>query len=97
MRRFGLFLAAGGIGIIVFVLALCDLSLAMGKSVEVPRITKEELRPMLGNPDVVIIDVRIGDEWTKSNEKIQGAVREDPEKVDQWAAKYPQEKTLVFY
>lgn len=97
MRRFGLFLAAGGIGIIVFVLALTNLSLAMGKSVEVPRITKEELRPMLGNPDVVIIDVRIGDEWTKSNEKIQGAIREDPEKADQWAVKYPQEKTLVFY
>ncbi len=97
MRRFGLFLAAGGIGMIVFVLAISDLSLAMGKSVEVPRITKEELQPMLGNPDVVIIDVRIGDEWTKSKEKIQGAIREDPQKVDQWAAKYPQEKTLVFY
>jgi len=97
MRRFGFFLAAAAIGSFIIVLALTNLSQAMGKNVEVPRITKEELRPMLGNPDLVIIDVRIGDEWAKSKEKIQGAIREDPEKVNQWAVKYSQEKTLVFY
>jgi hypothetical protein len=69
----------------------------MGKNVEVPLITPDELRPMIGNPDVVIIDVRVGDEWTKSKEKIQGAAREAPEKVNQWAVKYPKEKTIVFY
>ncbi len=97
MRRPGFFLAAAVIGSFVLVLAVTNLSQAMGKNVEVPRITKEELRPMLGNPDLVIIDVRIGDEWSKSKEKIQGAIREDPEKVNQWAVKYPKEKTLVFY
>ncbi len=97
MRRLGFFLTAVVIGTFVFVLAMTNLSQAMGKNVEVPRITKEELRPMLGNPDLVIIDVRIGDEWSKSKEKIQGAIREDPEKVNQWAVKYPKEKTLVFY
>ena len=64
----------------------------------VPRMTKEELRSMLGNPDVVILDVRVSDEWNKSESKIKGAVREDPTiDVQTWANRYPKEKTLVFY
>jgi rhodanese-related sulfurtransferase len=64
----------------------------------VPRMTKEELKPLLGNPDVIIIDVRVEDEWKEAKWKIQGAVREDSEKdIDSWANKYPKDKTLVFY
>ena len=33
---------------------------------EVPRMSKEELRAMLGNPDVVIIDVSSGKDWEAS-------------------------------
>jgi hypothetical protein len=63
-----------------------------------PKMTKEELRPLLGDPNVVIIDVRLDDEWKKSESKIKGAVREDPEKaIKGWADKYPKDKTLVFY
>ncbi len=65
---------------------------------EVPRITKEDLKSLLGNPDVIIVDVRIEEHWKESNSKIQGAVREDPEKdINTWADKYPKDKTLVFY
>ena len=65
---------------------------------EVPRITKEDLRSLLGNPDVIIVDVRIEEHWKESKSKIQGAVREDPEKdINTWADKYPKDKTLVFY
>ncbi len=64
----------------------------------VPRMTKEELKSILGNPDVVILDVRLQDQWQISKEKIPGAVREDPEKdVRSWATKYPKDKTYVFY
>jgi rhodanese-related sulfurtransferase len=64
----------------------------------VPRMTKEELKPLLGNPDVIIIDVRVGDEWKDAKSKIQGAVREDSEKdINTWANKYPKDKTIVFY
>jgi len=53
---------------------------------------------MLSNTNIVIIDVRLDEEWKKSEWKIQGAVREDPEKdVKNWAGKYPKDKTLVFY
>ena len=64
----------------------------------VPKMTKEELKSLLGNPEVMIIDVRIEDEWKEAKWKIQGAVREDSEKdINTWANKYPNDKTLVFY
>jgi rhodanese-related sulfurtransferase len=61
-------------------------------------MTKEDLKPLLGNPDVIIVDVRVEDEWKEAKSKIQGAVREDSEKdINTWANKYPKDKTLVFY
>lgn len=83
----------------LLMLGLATMALAMGnKGPEVPRMTKEELLPMLGNLDVVIIDVRIGEEWKKSPWKIKGAVREPPEKGAQpIAEKYPKDKTYVLY
>jgi len=63
-----------------------------------PRITKEELKSILGQPDFVVVDVRVAEEWKKSEWKIKGAVREDPEKdIKTWADKYPKDKALVFY
>jgi len=64
---------------------------------DVPRMTKEELKGMLGNPEVTLIDVRANADWTGSNLKIKGAVREDPRKLNTWEDKYPKDKTLVFY
>ena len=61
-------------------------------------MAKEELKALLGSPDVIVVDVRIGGEWKSSDRKVRGAVREDPEKeISSWADKYPKEKTLVFY
>jgi hypothetical protein len=97
MRRSAVLFAVVILAAAIFFPGLEIPAMAMGKSVEAPRLTTEELRSLIGNPDVVIFDVRLGDEWTKSHEKIQGAVREDPEKYNQWAVKYPKEKTLVFY
>jgi rhodanese-related sulfurtransferase len=70
---------------------------SFAKSPEAPRMTKDELKAMLGSPDLVIIDVRIQKNWEESDVKIKGAVREDPEAFDSWAKKYPKDKTLVFY
>jgi hypothetical protein len=67
------------------------------KSVDAPRMAKDELKAMLGNPDLLIIDVRFGRDWTESDLKVKGAVREDPQAFDSWANKYPKDKTLVFY
>jgi rhodanese-related sulfurtransferase len=85
--------------IFLLLTGLPQLTLAMGKATKAPRMTKEELKAslLLGNPDLLILDVRVGREWEVSKEKIQGAIREDPKKVQFWAAKYPNDKTLVLY
>ncbi len=65
---------------------------------DVPRISKEELKLKLNDPEVVILDVRAAGDWDKSRTKIQGAVREDPNKsAKSWAEKYSQDKTIVLY
>lgn len=64
----------------------------------VPMITKEELKPMLGNPDMVIIDIRVKRRWQRSKVKIPGAFREKIfGDIKSWEDKYPKEKTLVLY
>ena len=81
---------------LIFVLMGCFQNIAL--DTKAPRMTKEELKSMLGQPDVVVVDVRVAEEWKKSEWKIKGAVREDPEKdIKTWADKYSKDKTLVFY
>jgi rhodanese-related sulfurtransferase len=66
-------------------------------STDAPRMTKEELKAMLDNSNLVVMDVRTQQDWKESDLKIKGAVREDPGAVESWANKYPKDKTLVFY
>ena len=89
-------------GKISLIIALLLLGFGIGPIMtwagDVPRMTKEELKPMLGNPEVIIVDVRAGNDWNGSKEKIQGAVREDPNKnAKSWAGKYSQEKMMILY
>ena len=66
--------------------------------VEVPRITKEELKARMIEPELVILDVRTGRDWEKSDVKIKGAIRENPKNdTKSWANKYGKDKTLVLY
>ena len=64
-----------------------------------PRITKEGLKSMLGDPNLVIVDLRRSKDWHSSEYKIKGAVRVDPDprKVESWASSYGKDKTLVVY
>ena len=80
--------------LIIFMVGGCA---TFEKYVDAPRMRKDDLKAMMGNPDLLIIDVRYGKDWTSSGLKIRGAVREDPEAFDSWANKYPKDKTLVFY
>jgi len=64
---------------------------------EVKRITKEELKNMLSDASVVVVDVRAEGDWKSSEFKIKGAVREAPGRVASWMGKYGKDKTLVFY
>jgi hypothetical protein len=64
-----------------------------------PRITKEELKSMLGDAKLVIVDVRRTKDWNASEYKIKDAVRVDPDprKVDSWVSSYAKDKTIVVY
>jgi len=64
---------------------------------DVPRMTKEDLKRHLGDPTVIILDIRTEKDWKASDLKIKGAIREDPAKVDTWLDKYVKDKTFVLY
>jgi hypothetical protein len=68
-------------------------------ALDIPRMSKEKLKSMLGNPDLVIIDVRTFFDQKMSAKQIKGSVREDPDptKVKSWAKKYSKGKTIVLY
>lgn len=76
------------------VLSLSPLEIAAAGT---PKITADELNAQLGDPDITIIDVRRAGHWKGSDQKIAGAVREDPKDVEGWAGNYAQDKTLVLY
>ena len=81
---------------VIGVATLCMLG-QLAIAAEVSKMTKEELKSKLANPDVVIVDVRVGKDWKGSEFKIKGAVRGDKKNIIAWAGKYSKEKTFVFY
>ena len=90
--------------LLMFVAAVCLTGMGKRPAVktaktakEVQRMTTEELKARLGDADLMVIDVRTEGDWKESDQKIAGAVREDPAVLDTWAGKYPMEKTLVLY
>jgi hypothetical protein len=52
---------------VVFGMILMALFSSVAFSREIPRISEEELRAMVGDPNAIILDVRIGDEWKSSD------------------------------
>jgi len=78
------------------VLIILGGAVPRAESQEVPRMPVEELRAKLGDPAVIVLDVRIPLDWEDSDAQIPGAIREDPRRID-WAAKYPKDATLVLY
>ena len=63
----------------------------------VPRMSIEQLNEILGNPNLVLLDVRTEKDWGKSDRKIVGAVRVDPNDVDSWAGDYTKDQRIVLY
>jgi len=70
-------------------------SCASGK--EGPRVDQQTFKTWLADPQVIILDVRAGEDWEKSDKKIKGAVRKDPKEVKTWAATLPKDKKIVLY
>ena len=85
------------LGLVVLTLAACaHRGPSAGESVQ--RISKEELKPMLGDPGVTVIDVRSKRDWEGSDVKIPGAVRQNPSTKDlSWAEAYDRGRSIVLY
>lgn len=86
---------------IVFFVLVLGVIFIMQSSVavyadEVPRMSKDELKGLLDNSDVIILDVRRGKDWDASEYKIKGATQEKGT-GSSWADKYPKDKTIVLY
>lgn len=64
---------------------------------DVPLMTTDELKAVLGDGDLVILDARAGKDWKSSEFKIKGALRAGPGKFDTWKNTYGKEKKLVLY
>ena len=82
----------------VFVALLQGCAHAPTSEDNVPRITKEELRPMVGSAEVIIVDVRTAQDWKEAQWKIKAAVWADRnDEKSSWVVKYPRDKTFVLY
>jgi len=84
--------------VLLLLIALAAYS-AMPTTVEqVPRLTKEVVKEMLGKPDVVIVDVRYIKQYEQSDKKLPGAVFVHPENFDEFVKNHPQkDKAYVLY
>ena len=63
----------------------------------VQRMSIEQLKEVLGQPDVKVYDVRTPRDWQDDEKKIKGALRLDEEQVAETAAKIDKANTVVFY
>ena len=92
------FIRRGAAGCLIFLIIISRTVVSAAENDEnVPTISVQQVQPLLNNPDVIIIDVRKYRNWWRSSKKVLSAVREDPFKVDEWAQKYPKDKSLIFY
>jgi rhodanese-related sulfurtransferase len=84
---------------VIIILTFWAMGIHLAVAAEkVPRITDEELKSMLGKPELVLLDVRTPSDWETSQAKIKGAVREDPDRpTKSWAEKSWKGKTIVLY
>jgi hypothetical protein len=68
-----------------------------GLADDVPRITKEEAKDLIGKPNVVFIDARTDSAWKGSDRKIAGAVRFDRFDPESAAGNYGKDTKFIVY
>jgi hypothetical protein len=96
MERIKMLIYSGLAMFIIGIVFLCVVSPTLSAD-DVPRMDKDELKALLDNPDVVIIDARTPSDWKKSENKIKGAHRLDQSNTESVETMYPKEKTIVVY
>ncbi len=82
--------------LIVLLLALSFLSAPPLFAASVPKMDKDELKSLLGSDNLVVLDVRLGRDWSSSEFKIKDSVRMTDSDLAM-VEKYPKDTTLVLY
>jgi len=82
---------------LIMIMIGMPLSTYVRAAVDAPRISKEDVKALLGDPGVIILDARTGSSWYNSDKKIKGAVRVDPDEVSSWAGSIPKDKKIIVY
>jgi rhodanese-related sulfurtransferase len=83
------------IAVILAMLLLSGVTSVWAGSVKT--MDKDELKAMLDSPDLVILDVRRGRDWSSSEFKITGAERLENEGIDSAVSTLSKDKTIVLY
>ena len=83
--------------LIVISLALVSITGLAGAAGTGPIITKESLKEMLANDDLIILDLRSQPDWMSSEFRIKNAMRVDPDDLESWGDLFPKNKVLVLY
>jgi len=87
---------SGWVVFIAGIVFFCGVSSALSDDI-VPRMDIDELKALIGNPDVVILDARTSSDWNKSENKIKGAHHLDKSNAESVETMYSKEKTIVVY
>ena len=82
--------------LVVLLLTLSFLSAVPIFAASVPTMNKDELKSLLGSDNLVILDVRLGRDWSSSEFKIKDSVRMTDSDLSM-VEKYPRDATLVLY
>ncbi len=61
------------------------------------KISKEHLLKILGQPGMLILDVRTPKNWQESHRMIKGAIRKPPKNFREWVDDYTKDQMLVLY
>jgi Rhodanese-like domain len=85
------------LAIALILVALTGYSAPPASVEQVPRLTKEAVKEMIGKPDVVIVDIRYIKQYEQSDSRLPGAVFVQPENFDEFAKNFPKQRTYVLY
>ena len=84
-------------GSILLLIVIGLVPLRPADAANISMISIDQLKLILDNPQVLVIDVRATKAWRDSPVKIKGAVRGAPNHFDSWSSNFPRDKALILY
>ncbi len=80
---------------LVLAVILAPMGTAMATDVKIMEV--DTLKGLIDDPELLVLDVRTGRDWSSSELKIKGARRAEPREIDKWSAGLDSKKVIVLY